>query len=46
MTYEEWCEKNILPIVTQYNDGAITISELANAVANRVLHRPEDLVEE
>ena len=32
MAYEDWCDKYIKPIVSQFNDGAITLDELNSAI--------------
>lgn len=49
MTYEEWCKKNIAPVVQQYVDGAITIGEMnsctfartTKALRNGTMPRPD-----
>lgn len=42
MTYEQWCQKFILPIVTQYNDGAITLDEMTNAIYHAITTKLTD----
>ena len=37
MTYEEWCQQFVEPIVDQYFDGVITLDEMTSVIYNKIV---------
>lgn len=36
MTFDQWCQKHVKPVVQDYIDGKITLSELTLLIFGRV----------